>query len=81
MALSVGLFCQPVPKEIDPEELLLAAGANAGAGKIKICSPAMDKAKTAPFGAALDFRAAEGADAPLRAAALLAISMALDVPK
>jgi hypothetical protein len=48
---------------------------------VKICAPVMDKAGTSPFRSALDFRAAEGADDPLRAAALLTIALALDVPQ
>jgi hypothetical protein len=38
----------------------------------------MQKARTSPFGAALDFRANENTDDPLRCAALLTIALALD---
>jgi hypothetical protein len=38
----------------------------------------MEKARKSPFGSALDFRASENADDPLRAAAVLAIALALD---
>jgi len=40
----------------------------------------MDKAQTTPFRSALDFRAAENADDPLRCATLLSIALALDQP-
>jgi hypothetical protein len=80
-ARAVGLVCEAVPKEFEPEELLLSAGAHSGAGKLKLCEAALDKSRTQPFGAALDFRAAEGADDPLRAAALLTIALALDIPQ
>jgi hypothetical protein len=48
---------------------------------VKICDDVLEKSRTSPFGAAFDFRASEGADDPLRAAALLMIGMALDAPQ
>jgi hypothetical protein len=80
-ARAVGLVCEAVPKEFEPEELLLSVGAHSGAGKPKLCEAALEKSRTQPFGAALDFRAAEGAEDPLRAAALLTIALALDIPQ
>ena len=61
--------------------VLLSASNHVGAGSVKICDAVLEKSKTSTFGAALDFRAAEGADDPLRAAALLMIGMALDIPQ
>jgi hypothetical protein len=81
-AVAGGLVAEAIPEDIKPEELLLSAANHAAAGNVKICAPAMDKARTAPFSSgALDFRAAEGADDPLRAAALLTIALALDLPQ
>ena len=80
-AEAVGLVCEAVPDGMEPEELLLSAGSHSMAGKVKICQEAYEKSKTAPFSAALDFRASEGADDPLRQAALLTIALALDVPQ
>lgn len=80
-ARAVGLVCEPVPDDMEPEELLLSAGSHSMAGKVKICQDAHEKSKTSPFAAALDFRASEGAEAPLRQAALLTIALALDVPQ
>jgi hypothetical protein len=77
-AAAAGLLAEAIPEDIQPEELLLSAANHAAAGNVKICAPAMDKAQTTPFRSALDFRAAEGADDPLRAAALLTIALALD---
>jgi hypothetical protein len=60
------------------EELLLSAANHAAAGNVKLCVPAAEKAKVAPFHGALDFRAGEGADDPLRGSLVLTISLALD---
>jgi hypothetical protein len=76
-----GLICEAWPAEIKPEELLLSASNHSSAGSVKLCVPAFEKSRQAPFTGALDFRAAENADDPLRQAALLAISLALDVPR
>lgn len=77
-AQAVGLICEPVPAELDPAELLLSAGSHTLAGNVKICDPALEKAATAPFSGALDFRASENVGDPLRAAAVTAIALALD---
>ena len=79
-ALAVGLVAEAVPEHVDPDALLLSASNHVGAGSVKICDAVLEKSKTSTFGAALDLRAAEGADDPLRSAALLMIGMALDVP-
>jgi hypothetical protein len=80
-AQSVGLVCMEVPDEIIPEELLLSASNHVSAGKVKLRQDAPEKSRTSTFGAALDLRAAENADDPLRAAALLTIALSLDVPR
>src|ERR1700730_2611875 len=80
-ARSVGLVCADMPDDIDPEELLLSASNHVSAGSVKLCQDALEKSRTSTFGAALDLRAAENADDPLRAAALLTIALSLDVPQ
>jgi hypothetical protein len=45
---------------------------------VKICEPAHEKAKTSPFGGALDLKGGDGGDDPLRRAALWAIALTLD---
>jgi hypothetical protein len=57
---------------------LISAATNVAEGRVKICAPAVEKAANLPFGSALDFRANENVDDPLRAAAVLAISLAFD---
>jgi hypothetical protein len=66
---------QAIPDDIDPAEGLLGAAAHIARGDVKICEPAHLKARTSPLNAALDFRASEDADDPLRMAALLTIGM------
>jgi hypothetical protein len=41
----------------------------------------MEKAQSAPFRSALDFRAGENADYPLRQASILTIALGLDLPQ
>jgi hypothetical protein len=77
-AAAAGLTAQEIPAELKPEDLLLSAANHASAGNVKLCDPAQQKAEKSPFGGALDFRASEGADDPLRAAAILSIALALD---
>jgi hypothetical protein len=79
-ANAAGLICEAWPDGIKPEELLLSASNHSSAGSVKLCVPAFEKSRMAPFTGALDFRAAENADDPLRQAALLAIALSLDVP-
>jgi hypothetical protein len=76
--VAAGLPAEEIPENMKAEELLLAAANHAAAGSVKICVPAMDKARTTPFRSALDFRASENADDPLRCATLLTIALALD---
>ena len=80
-ARAAGLVCEPAPDDIEAEELLLSASNRSSTGNVKLCAPAWEKSRQAPFTGALDFRAAENADDPLRAAALLVISLCLDVPQ
>jgi hypothetical protein len=75
------LVAEAVPEHIDPDGLLLSASNHVSSGSVKICDDVLEKSKTSTFGSALDFRAAENADDPLRCAALLMIGLALDVPQ
>ena len=77
-AMAAGLRCEPIPEELIPEELLLSAAQHVGSGSVKLCHPALEKSRTSAFGGALDFRAAEDVEDPLRCAALLALGLCLD---
>jgi hypothetical protein len=71
-AMAAGLRCEPIPEELLPEELLLSAAHHVGSGSV----PALEKSRTSAFGGALDFRAAENVEDPLRCAALLTLGLA-----
>jgi hypothetical protein len=74
-----GVNVYEIPETIlDPESMLISAGAHIAAGRVKICAPAHEKSKTLPFGAAFDFRSGDGGDDPLRLAALWAVSLSFD---
>jgi hypothetical protein len=77
-AMAAGLRCEPIPEELIPEELLLSAAHHVGSGSVKLCEPALEKSRTSAFGGALDFRAAEDVEDPLRCAALLTLGLCLD---
>jgi hypothetical protein len=77
-ATSAGLPNEEIPVDILPEELLLSVAAHVAAGLVKICAPALEKARNSPFAGALDFRAGENAEDPLRAAAILLVALGLD---
>lgn len=77
-AMAAGLRCEPIPQELIPEELLLSAAHHVGFGSVKLCEPALEKSRTSEFGGALDFRAAENVEDPLRCAALLTLGLCLD---
>jgi hypothetical protein len=62
-----------------PELQLLAAARWIHSGAVKLGSLAQEKARLLPFGAALDFRAGENVDDPLRCAILTAIAISLEV--
>jgi len=74
-----GFNATPIPEHLqDADLLLLPAASHIAEGRVKLCAPAYEKAKTSPFGGALDLRGGDGGDDPLRRAALWAIALALD---
>ena len=78
-AWAAGIPVHPIPADLVPEELLLSATHHSDRGAIRWCQPAMEKAQSAPFRGALDFRAGENANDPLRQASILSISLGLDL--
>jgi hypothetical protein len=77
-AQAIGLPAEAIPAHIKPEDLLLSAANFTTASNVKLCEPALAKTKTSPFGGALSFHAGADVDDPLRVAAILTISLALD---
>src|ERR1700730_6876171 len=61
-----------------PELQLLAAARWIHSGAVELDSLAHEKARLLPFGAALDFRAGENVDDPLRCAILTTIAVAFE---
>jgi hypothetical protein len=61
-----------------PELQLLSASRMIANGSVKLGPLAFEKAKGLPFGAALDFRAGENVDDPLRCVILTAIAVAFE---
>ena len=76
----VGLgYVRPFPKILPPpEELLLSISYHTNSGEVKLCEPAALRANTSTFSGALDFRAGEKADDPLRAALILTVALTLN---
>jgi hypothetical protein len=67
-AQQAGLNVEPHPPQLPPpEELLLSVSLHVNEDKVKLCEPAATASNTTTFSGALDIRAAEKADDPLRA--------------
>jgi hypothetical protein len=80
-ALSRGLHAELIPPEYaaDPARLALSGAGHVSAGKVRIATPAHERAKTSPLGGALNIRGGDAtADDPLRFALLASIAIALD---
>ena len=76
--LATGLNAMAMPEGLDDlDSLALAVAAEIGAGQVKITTEVADKAKTSPWGSALDFRSGDRNDTPLRMATLQCIAAAL----
>jgi hypothetical protein len=77
-AEAAGLFAEPLPMDVQVEDLLLSVAAHTSAGKLVICDLAREKAATLPLFSALDLRAADAADDALRQAVIWGVALALD---
>jgi hypothetical protein len=78
-ACAAGINVVAIPPELDDAgEIALAVAGYVVAGQVKATAFVLDKARSLPFRAALDFRGGDVADDPLRCAAVLAIALALE---
>jgi hypothetical protein len=77
-ATAAGLPTEEIPEDFIPEDRLLSVAAHVASGRVRICAPAIEKARSLPFAGALDFKAGENTDDPLRGAAILSIALGLD---
>jgi hypothetical protein len=72
----------PEPWQADPETLYSGVPLWTQRGLVKISVPAAEKAKSSPFGGALDFRGGDSGDDPLRRAALWSLALNfVDTPR
>ena len=81
-AATGGIDVQEIPRELVDvvDELLLSAAGHVADGRVKLCAPVVEKSRSAPFMGAFNFRSGEKADDnPLRRAAVLLLSMAMDI--
>ena len=78
-AEAAGLWAHEIPADFKAEERLLSVAGHVAAGRVKICAPALEKARSSPLAGALDFRAGEGVvEDSLRNAPVTLISLSLD---
>ena len=77
-ARHAGVWAQPIPKEFRAEERLLSVAGHVGSGLVLITSAVVEKAKTSPFAGALNLRAGENVDDPLRCALVSVIALTFD---
>ena len=77
-ARHAGVWAQPIPKEFRAEERLLSVAGHVSSGLVLITSQVVEMAKTSPFAGALNLRAGENVDDPLRNALISVIALTLD---
>jgi hypothetical protein len=77
-ARSAGVDAHPFPADFRAEERLLSVAGHVASGAVRITSTVTEKAKTSPFAGALNLRAGENVDDPLRNALISLIALALD---
>jgi hypothetical protein len=77
-ARSTGANAHPIPKEFQAEDRLLSVAGHVASGTVRITGTVTEKAKTSPFAGALNLRAGENVDDPLRNALVSLMSLCLD---
>jgi hypothetical protein len=77
-ARSTGANAHPIPKEFQAEDRLLSVAGHVASGTVRITGTVTEKAKTSPFAGALNLRAGEGVDDPLRNALVSLVALSLD---
>ena len=66
----------PLPDAFVPRDLEATAAAHITSGRVRLCAPAYEKAKTSPLGGALDLKAGDDIEEnPLKRAIVLAASL------
>jgi hypothetical protein len=78
-ARSAGADAHPIPTDFRAEDRLLSVAGHVSSGTVKFTGQVVEKAKSSPFAGALNVRAGEDVDDPLRNALVTAIALCLDV--
>jgi hypothetical protein len=73
-----GVRAELIPKEFEAENRLLSVAGHVASGAVKITSQVTEKSKTSPFAGALNLRAGENVDDPLRNALVSLVALCLD---
>jgi hypothetical protein len=77
-ARSTGANAHQIPKDFRAEDRLLSVAGTVAAGNVRITSTVTEKANTSPFAGALNLRAGENVDDPLRNALVSLVALSLD---
>jgi hypothetical protein len=77
-ARHAGVWAHEIPLEFQAEERLLSVTSHVRSGMVKITNDVVEKSKTSPFAGALNLRADENTDDPLRQALVSVIGLSLD---
>jgi len=77
-ARSAGARAEAIPADFRAEERLLSVAGHVASGNVRITGAVVEKARSSPFAGALDLRAGEGVEDPIRAALVSLIALALD---
>jgi hypothetical protein len=77
-ARSTGAVAHPIPKEFRAEDRLLSVAGHVASGSARITGTVTEKARSSPFAGALNVRAGEDVDHPLRNALVSLVALCLD---
>jgi hypothetical protein len=76
---AAGLSAHEIPSDFKAEDKLISVSRHVAAGMVRICAPALEKARNSAFSGALDLRMGEDVENPLRRALVSTVSLTLDV--
>jgi hypothetical protein len=77
-ARHAGVETRPIPKDFRAEDRLFSVAGHFDAGMVRITGAVHEKSKTSPFAGALNLRAGENVDDPLRNALVSLVALCLD---
>jgi hypothetical protein len=77
-ARHAGVETWAIPKDFRAEDRLFSVAGHFDAGMVRVTGAVHEKSKTSPFAGALNLRAGEGVDDPLRNALISLVALSLD---